>query len=243
MAKYTLIVVSLLVFIAGTARAQSVIDQQNLLNLGDRTGKTDGSLIYTRSGSYYGIMGTPYLNEKWSPATISTLDGRKHQNTPVMYNAHYDLIEAVVGKDTLILDSRLIREVELPIVDKDGLRVAKLRNGFAEPKEKIESTDFFEIIYDGSEITLFRKHYKHLKPSNFDPAYNTGSKFDEFILQSTTYVKTSNGNIEKLKANKKGVLGLMADKSKEVESFTNKEKLKFNVDADLILIFSYYEGL
>jgi hypothetical protein len=243
MLKSSLLLFSICALMVIPLQAQTVIDQQNLLNLGDRTGKTDGTLIYTRSGSYYGIMGTPYLNDKWSPATISTLDGRKHQNTPVMYNAHYDLIEAVVGKDTLILDSRLIREIELPVVDKDGLRVAKLRNGFTEPKEKIEPTNFFEIMYEGSKITLLRKHYKHLKPSNFDPAYNTGSKFDEFILQTTTYVKTPNGKISKLKANKKGILELTGDKSKQVDSFVSKEKLKFNVDADLILIFSYYEGL
>jgi hypothetical protein len=237
------LLVAIIAMLTLTAKAQTLVDQQNLLNLGDRTGRTDGNLIYTRAGSYYGIMGTPYLNEKWSPATIFTLDGRKHENTPVMYNAHYNLIEAVVGKDTLILDSRLIKEVQLPVVDKDGLRVAKLRNGFVEPKEKIEATDFFEIIYDGSQITMFRKHYKHLKPSNFDPAYNTGSKFDEFILQSTTYVKTPDGKISKLKANKKGILELTGNKTKEVERFVNSEKLKFNVDSDLILIFSYYEGL
>lgn len=243
MIKYPLLTYCICVITSVFAQAQTLIDQQNLLNLGDRTGKTDGTLIYTRAGSYYGIMGTPYLNDKWSPATISTLDGRKHQNTPVMYNAHYDLIEAVVGKDTLVLDSRLIREVELPIVDKNGLRVAKLRNGFVEPKEKIETTHFFEVIHYGSKIAILRKHYKQLKASTFDAAYNTGSKFDEFILQSTTYVKTSDGRIEKFKPTKKSVLELTGSKSKEVENYANKQKLKYNVDADLVLILSYFESL
>lgn len=243
MNKIVLLAITLLAISSNAIKAQTLIDQQNLLNLGDRTGKTDGTLIYTRAGSYYGVMGTPYLNDKWSPATISTLDGRKHQNTPVLYNAHYDLIEAVVGKDTLVLDSRLIREVEMPIVDKDGMRIAKLRNGFTEPKEKIEATNFFEVIYDGSKIAVLRKHYKQLKASTFDAAYNTGSKFDEFILQSTTYVRTPDGKIVKFKPNKKSVLDLTGAKSKEVENFVSQQKLKYNVDADLVLIFSYFESL
>lgn len=222
--------------------AQTNTDYQNLMNLGDRTGQNRGTLIYTRAGSYYGVLGTPYVNEKWVTGTVTAQNGKKHENIPVMYNAHYDLIEAVVRKDTLILDSRLISTLEFMITDKEGSRYAVFKNGFTSKSEKIEPTHFFEVIFQGSQLTLLRKHYKLLKPSNFDPAYNTGSKFDEFIPVITIYVQTPSG-IEKLKMNKKGVLGLMGSKAKQVEEFINKEKLRYNVDADLNRIFAYYESI
>jgi hypothetical protein len=225
------------------ATAQSLVDQQNLMQLGDRTGNTTGRLLYTRSGSYYGVMGTPYLNDKWTPAIITALDGKKHENTPVLYNAHYDLVEAVVGKDTLILNSRRITSVELPVTDANGVRYVKLKNGFSSTSEKIESTNFFEILYEGSSLTLMRKHYKFLKPSDFNAAYNTGSKFDEFQMQTTTYVKTPNGDIQKIKTNRRDILRLVGDKSKQVEEYIKNEKLKYEVDADLARIFAYYETL
>lgn len=235
--------VCLLTFLTFTsASAQTNTDFQNLLNLGDRSGQNKGTLIYTRSGSYYGVLGTPYVNEKWVMGTVTAQNGKKHENIPVMYNAHYDLIEAVVRRDTLILDSRLISALELPITDKEGTRYAVFKNGFTSKSEKIEPTHFFEVVYNGSQVSLLRKHFKMLKPSNFDPAYNTGSKFDEFIPVVTTYVQTPSG-IEKLKMNKKGVLGLMGSKAKQVEDYINKEKLKYNVDADLIKIFTFYESL
>jgi len=225
------------------ASAQTLVDQQNLMSLGDRTGNTTGRLLYTRSGSYYGVMGTPYLNDKWTPAIVTALDGKKHENTPVLYNAHYDLVEAVVGKDTLILNSRLITSVEMPVTDANGVRYVKLKNGFSSSSEKIEPTNFFEILYEGSGFTLMRKHYKHLKPSDFNAAYNTGSKFDEFQLQSTTFIKTQDGDIQKIRTNRRDILKLMGDKSKQVEDFVKKEKLKYEDDAHLGRIFAYYETL
>jgi hypothetical protein len=225
------------------ANAQNLVDQQNLMQLGDRTGNTTGRLLYTRSGSYYGVMGTPYLNDKWTPAIITALDGKKHENTPILYNAHYDLIEAVVGKDTLILNSRRIISVELPVTDANGVRYVKLKNGFLSTSEKIEPTNFFEIMYEGASITLMRKHYKFLKPSDFNAAYNTGSKYDEFQMQSTTYAKTPNGDIQKIKTNRRDILRLVGDKSKQVEDYIKNEKLKYEVDVDLVRIFAYYETL
>lgn len=223
--------------------AQTTIDQQNLMQLGDRTGTATGRLIYTRAGSYYGVMGTPYLNDKWTMATITSLDGKKHENTPVMYNAHYDLMEAVVGKDTLILNSRLITSVEMPVTDANGVRYIKLKNGFTSASEKIESTNFFEIIYEGTDFTLMRKHYKFLKPSDFNAAYNTGSKFDEFQMQTSTYVKMPDGQIQKVRTNRRDILRLMGDKSKQVEDFVKKEKLKYEDDAHLGRIFAFAETL
>jgi hypothetical protein len=225
------------------ASAQTLVDQQNLMSLGDRTGNTTGRLLYTRAGSYYGVMGTPYLNDKWTPAVITALDGKKHENTPVLYNAHYDLIEAVVGKDTLILNSRLITSVEMPVTDANGVRYVKLKNGYSSASEKIEPTNFFEILYEGSGFTLMRKHYKHLKPSDFNAAYNTGSKFDEFQLQSTTFIKTQDGDIQKIRTNRRDILKLMGDKSKQVEDYIKKEKLKYDDDTHLGRIFAYYETL
>jgi hypothetical protein len=233
----------LLALLVQPSQAQQVIDQQNLLQLGDRTGSNAGRLLYTRAGSYYGIMGTPYLNDKWTPAVITALDGKKHENTPVLYNAHYDLIEAVVGKDTLILNSRLITSVEMPVTDANGVRYVKLKNGFTSPSEKIESTNFFEILYEGSDFTLMKKHYKFLKPSDFNAAYNTGSKFDEFQMQHTTFVKTPDGQIQKVRTNRRDILRLMGDKSKQVEDYIKKEKLKYDDDTHLGRIFAYYETL
>lgn len=240
---YTTVLALLTVFVALPSHAQTTLDQQNLMQLGDRTGTASGRLIYTRAGSYYGIMGTPYLNDKWTPAVITTLDGKTHENTPVLYNAHYDLVEAVVGKDTLILNSRLITSVEMPVTDENGVRYVTLKNGFTSSSEKIESTNFFEIMYEGSSFTLMRKHYKFLKPSDFNAAYNTGSKFDEFQLQSSTYVKMLDGQIQKIRTNRRDILRLMGDKSKQVEDYAKKEKLKYDDDAHLVRIFAYYETL
>jgi hypothetical protein len=242
----TLLSIAIALLMASTVQptnAQTLVDQQNLMSLGDRTGNTTGRLLYTRAGSYYGVMGTPYLNDKWTPAVITALDGKKHENTPVLYNAHYDLIEAVVGKDTLILNSRLITSVEMPVTDANGVRYVKLKNGFTSTSEKIEATNFFEIVYEGSSFTLMRKHYKHLKPSDFNAAYNTGSKFDEFQLQNTTYIRTSNGDIQKIRTNRRDIMRLMGEKSKQVDDFIKKEKLKFEDDADLVRIFAYYETI
>ncbi len=233
----------LLALFTQPTNAQTLVDQQNLMSLGDRTGNTTGRLIYTRAGSYYGIMGTPYLNDKWTPGIITTLDGKKHENTPVLYNAHYDLVEAVVGKDTLILNSRLITSVEMPVTDANGVRYVKLKNGFSSASEKIEMTNFFEILYEGSQFTLMKKHFKFLKPSDFNAAYNTGSKYDEFQMQNTTYVKSPDGQIQKVRTNRRDILRMMGDKSKQVEDYIKKEKLKYDDDVHLGRIFAYYETL
>lgn len=244
MKKLSLTLLALTFLITIPATAQTFADQQNLLNLGERAGSAVGALIYTRAGSYYGVEGTPYLNPTWVIGTIISTDGRKHEKTPLLYNAHYDLVEAVVGKDTLIVDSRLITKVEMPVTDDNGItRLAVLKNGFSSTKEKIESTNFFEILFEGDDYTIIKKHFMHLKKSDFDAAYNTGSKFDKFEYQGTIYIKTPEGAIEKLRTNKKGVLGYMGAKSKAVEDFIKKENLKYNDDEHLGRIFSYYESL
>jgi len=244
MKKLSLSLLALTFLFTLPASAQTFADQQNLLNLGERAGSNSGALIYTRAGSYYGVEGTPYLNETWVIGTIISMDGRKHEKTPLLYNAHYDLVEAVVGKDTLIVDSRLISRVEMPMTDDNGMtRLVVLKNGFSSSKEKIETTNFFEVLFEGDEFTIMRKHFKHLKKSDFDPAYNIGSKFDKFEYQGTLYIKKPDGAIEKLRNNKRGVLGYMGKNSKAVEDFINKENLKYNDDEHLGRIFSYYESL
>lgn len=246
MKNYIIRALLLLTFAVSPAlvHAQAEVDITNLLNLTDRVGGSAGKLLYTRAGSYYGVMGTPYINESWVRGTVYDDRGQKHENMPVMYNAHYDLVEAIVGRDTLILDSRKITKVEMPVSGKDtGVRLAVFKNGFSSRQEKIEPHMFYEVLHEGEEFTVLKKHYKNLKKSDFNPAYNTGSKYDEFQYIGTVYVRKPDGSIEKVRTNKKGILGQFGSKSKQVEDFVKKESLEYDDDLHLGRIFAYYETL
>ena len=148
------------------------------------------------SSSYDEYNGTPFFTDDFIPTNISAHKGETFENVMTRMDLYINEIFAKdeEGKD-FILDKTQYREISF---DKDS---ESYRFGRVHPQYP---KDFYEILYDGSEIMVFKKHEVKLrKAENNGLSKSKGSfaKAKKFYVKNKTTKQT-----ERIKLNKKNLV-------------------------------------
>jgi len=179
------------------------------------------------------IIGTPYLLEDWNLGTVKLADGKTYQ---VMMK--YD-----EAQDKLIYknEKEEIMEFVNPVIgfdikSKDGKQM-KFVNGIANvPDWNAES--YFQLLSDG-DVKLVKKYIKTVQEAR---EYNAAAVKKSYV-DSELYFVISNGEAKKIKANKKTILSVLANKGNEISNYIESNKISFKNDADLSNVFNHYNSI
>jgi hypothetical protein len=176
---------------------------------------------------YSEIKGSPYLNDSFSPAKATCCN----EIMPMRYDTYTDEIE--YKKEGTVYT--LLKESPYTKIE------------FTSPKVVLTLEDidhkpgYFILLADGKNSLLKKITTKIESPSgNKNPvsfaSKDTNSNFrrDEPIY----YVKTEKGTYKLLK-NKKDILDLYPDKTTELNSFFDSNKIKFNKEESLIKLVNF----
>lgn len=98
---------------------------------------------------------------------------------------------------------------------------------------------FFELMEEG-EITLLGREFLEYK--TYSSPYYVGS-YSRTVLSYKYFFLKEDGEIEEFSGNKNDLLDKMGSKSREVEKYIRKNRLKLDDNQDLIEIVAYYNSL
>lgn len=188
---------------------------------------------------YEGVKGTPYLTDKWEKGEIIFKNGTEIGNVKIRYNIYKDELEfmnSTSGK-FFIIDRQQVEGFKLSIQDK----ILSFRNFNPKP-EKNDEISFFMILYDG-RVTLLLKYKKEFKPADYQGAYASGNRYDEYIDDHDYYFVNDTGNIEKIRLGKKSILSVLNNKEGEVKKYASENNISFSDEEDIVKLLTFYDSL
>lgn len=171
------------------------------------------------------ILGSPFLFPSWENAGNIYAEGNLHTLNNLNYNILADEIGTLVGKDSVLVFNRTII---------DSFSVNK---GMFKKYNDL----FYQVMYDGSKITLLKKYEVNIVEGMFNPIDGTKKK-SRFKTIDDYYIKKSN-NIVKLIPSKRSILNIFKEDEIRVKKFIKQNELSFKKEKDLIKIFEYYNQL
>lgn len=101
---------------------------------------------------------------------------------------------------------------------------------------------YMEVLSPGN-FTLLRNYYIDIETRRGD-SLNPGLTGDQSaILKTNLFYSKDLKNFLTLKSTKNGVLNLLGDKANQIEELIEVNKLRFNSDRDIAIIFNYYNSI
>jgi len=229
MKKISFIIISFMIFI--NVFAQNPNDAIIVFNSGGATTSIDlKSKPPETKGSYY-------YNNEWFTGTIKLFSGEEIRNYPLKYDMRLNQINIKTDLNVKIVSIGAVKEI-IWLTNKG--QNEKLVNCVTFVN-KNNIIGFYQILSEG-KITFLKKTKLKLLSSNYNGTVVAGDKADKYIKEDDYFIYTGS-TIIPIRKNKRKILQILKNNSKEIENFADQNKLSFKKESDLLKIFNYYNSL
>ncbi|MGJ8665725.1 MAG: hypothetical protein ACSHW7_05120 [Patiriisocius sp.] len=182
--------------------------------------------------------GTPYNNESYLPGNIYKDGKLLAENIAIRYNAIADEMEIKEGLNTSDDDAKVLTkspDIFVKIVSQIFV--------FVPYQGGIEEGGYFEVLHEGNQVDLYKKHIK-----DFDEAKKATSSITrdvpaKFSDEPVYYLVTKTGKFYQFPNSRNRKLKVFGDKEKMMKSFVKDNRLDLNVEKDLLRAVRHYEKL
>lgn len=231
-------VMTIAAFVIGMHTAYSQDAQRAIQNL-NSLGATSGNVVVTFNESYYGVEGSPYFIQDFVTGAFHQAGAGTYVDVRIRYNAYEDWLEVIIESDSLVLKPSVIRTFSFT---DDGLYYV-YRNGFSSPGSNISRENYLRVMHEGNIIFL-KRHTKELKKADFDPVFNIGSRYDQFV-EKESYFSAGSGSdhLEPVRMRRRDILNLMSDKSDQIARYVRDNRLNYRSADDVVKMLEYYDQL
>lgn len=171
------------------------------------------------------ITGNPFLFSNWDNDGVVYSEKKSYSYEKLNYNILSDDIGILKSRDSVLIFNKVI--IDSFIVKNKKFK--KYHNWF------------YEVLYQGSKISLLKKYEVQIVEGAFNPIDGTKGK-SRFKMIDDYYIENSSG-IVKFIPSKKSILGIFEDEIVMVKKFIKQNKLSLKKEKDLIDIFKYYNQL
>lgn len=117
------------------------------------------------------IEGDVYLESEWQEIVLTFIGTEKKHKYPGRFNLDLDIIEVKVYKNTYAISWEDLEWVEL---SGDSRKFVPLEGDWV----------FGELVHETNDLRLLKTHDLKLKKANYNPALNTGQRYDEWVKDS-----------------------------------------------------------
>ena len=189
--------------------------------------------------------GNPYLYDEWKEGYLVISDTVISPQKKLQMDLEKGELIVGMGKGRgTIIDDKSI--TGFAINKRDNLN--KHFYVRLEPSQ-FEDTDrtshFYEAISNFKKTNyLIKEEQKYLYDPNKSRGYQTENNLPmEWKKRTYYFIKNSSGKYIKTKLNKKSVLKVLSDKSKEVKSYVASNKIDLKKENDVVKLLNYYHSL
>ncbi|HJX70815.1 MAG TPA: hypothetical protein VJ346_02650 [Bacteroidales bacterium] len=201
---------------------------------------SEGKPMFTTNmeALYEGVKWTPYLNDEWQTGDVYFPDGTEIIQINIRYNVYKDELEF---KNSTSGETFIINRDKI-----NGFRIHEPEDSlyfeyFSLKPDKPEEKSFVQILYNGG-TRLLLKHKKQFIKADYQGAYSTGNKYDEYLDDKDYYLVKDDGVYRKIKLNKKSVLSALEDSQAALKEYALKHMINFARPEDIIRLLVFYDS-
>jgi hypothetical protein len=199
---------------------------------------SSGQLYIPARKSDAKAIGSPYLVEKFTPATISAIPNKI---VKARYNAYDDEIEIRIDEDNIQNFNKNIKNVFITfLVDDTVFTTLKYIN----PNDGLQTGYFVTLTEANTKAKLYLK--KEIRFVEAKPAVSgyDRNKPAEFKSKNDTYfISINDAYARELPSKKKDLVKLFPENSKEISAFIKDNKIKTSRETDLITLIDYINSI
>lgn len=184
------------------------------------------------------ILGHPYLHNEWSTGSFRTKGGTVYSNVAMKFESNSGLLAIYNDVDSLFMKPSVVAEFQYT---HNGIPYS-FKNGFYDRDVNLDIVHYLHVLSEG-KWSIYREYRKVVKPANYDPVFNTGSRFDRLVEDSRYLVKGPDGKWSELNPNRRNLSRLFGDNGRAVISYARQHNLDYDEDDDLIQIFEHASSL
>ncbi|MEM6721723.1 MAG: hypothetical protein AAF611_20510 [Bacteroidota bacterium] len=184
--------------------------------------------------------GSQYFDEQFREIKVAS----SAERVKARYNAFFDEMEIQNENGTEVGYLNKFYHQDKLIFTDEGTEY-KILDAYADPE--ISALGYYEVLYEGSYVSLYKKHAKKLAIGLEQSVYMTPppeviTEFQE--LKTEYYVEfNKNGIAKKLGRTRGAVARLFGDDKRIIKEYMKENKLKVIRDEDLIKIMTYVNSL
>lgn len=186
---------------------------------------------------YRGIEGSPYYpGPEFNSGVIFHKDSTKTINVSMRLNHFIDEIEFKHGENIMMF----VKPDEI-----DHLEFGHMTFIYSEFDPLIGKPDagFFEVMAKGYCKLLYRRT-SEIKRENLPVSNFSGGNYrDYFRISEEYYLKKGDEPAKNIRKSKRKILKTLADHTKELEAYIDKNGLTLKTDEEIIDLIYYYNAL
>ena len=186
---------------------QPAISQTGMAAQSNLDALVAGSPTVVPRGGSEGVMGSPYVDNRWLPAYITLANKVPLAPIPLKYdvlNRRLLMRPITRPNDSLQLDDQRVVRFELEEPSSAQSKTRRVFRRFEEAPEPKYRASYVEVLHEGRYSLL--KHYnKVLRKANNSAAYSTGERYDELEDKNTYYLRLPNATVTPIKLNSKAL--------------------------------------
>lgn len=174
------------------------------------------------------VVGDPYYDENFYPATISGVKG----TVDVRYNAYADRFEFYSGEKLMYLDyNRVPPRIEVG---------NKLYEFTSYNEGKSYNEGYLQVLNEGEKITLYKRMWiKKLEGKSAETSYQTDQPARYSPQSDQYYVKFSNELINPVETKKKKFRKMFNSVNPKAVEFIKSNKISPKSEVDLMKLAEY----
>ena len=182
--------------------------------------------------------GTPYNHPNFLLGNIYKEGTLLANNIAIRYNAVADEMEVKQTLTTVDDDARVLtksQNIYVKIIDDIYV--------FVPYQGGIENGGYFQVIFEGDEIALYKKHVKNFIPEKKATSSITKTLPAVFKDKPVFYLVTKSGKFYQMPKSRSKKLKVFGDKQNQMKAFTKQYNLDLNKQEDLLTAVKYYDSL
>ncbi len=180
--------------------------------------------------------GTPYHNPDYQEGNVYKGDELMAYKIALRYNAVADemeIKESLLSKDE---DARsLTKDPDIYVKIKDDIFVFVPLNG------SIEEGGYFQILFEGKKVDLYKKIIKEFQPGRKASSSLTKDILPIFKDESLYFVVAKNGRFYQLPESRVNKLDIFGGDKANLEAYASQRELDLQEEADLLEVIKYYD--
>ena len=182
--------------------------------------------------------GTPYNNPNYLLGNIYKEGKLLANNIAIRYNAVADEMEVKQNPSDSDDDARVLtksQDIYVKIIDDIYV--------FVPYQGGIEKGGYFQVIFEGNNIALYKKHVKDFSPEKKATSSITKTLPAVFKDKPVFYLVTKKGTFYQMPKSKAKKLKVFGEKQNKMKDFTKQNSLDLNKEQDLLTAIKYYDTL
>lgn len=211
--------------------------QSNLNAIAGAAG--NGAVVRSFDNRYEGLKGSPLLIEQWIPGEVELNNGNRIINVAIKYDVMgHQLYLKTPKNDSVRLNESHVKQF---VLNGNDAKQTFMRGADLNADASLK-TNLMRVIYQG-KYSLVQVPKKTFQKANYQGAYNAGIRYDEILDESAYYLLRPDGTSEKIKLNRKSVVGALGSVANRVEEYAKTNRVDFKTEADLTKLLTFASTL